>query len=112
MMTGVSPEPVLDVQDLSVTIRTPAGPLHAVRGVSFDVRRGQTVCLVGESGCGKSMTSLAIMDLLPPTAPRQANRLVFDNTDLARVSHAEINALRGNRMAMIFQQPTTALNPA
>jgi peptide/nickel transport system ATP-binding protein len=112
MMTGVSPEPVLDVQDLSVTIRTPAGPLHAVRGVSFDVRRGETVCLVGESGCGKSMTSLAIMDLLPANATRRAGRLAFAGTDLTRASRAEINALRGNRMAMIFQEPMTALNPA
>lgn len=105
-------EAVLEVEDLSVTIRTPAGPLHAVRGVSFDVRRGETVCLVGESGCGKSMTSLAIMDLLPTTAARTARRLAFAGADLARASRNEINALRGNRMAMIFQEPMTALNPA
>jgi peptide/nickel transport system ATP-binding protein len=105
-------EAVLEVKDLSVTIRTPAGPLHAVRDVSFDVRRGETVCLVGESGCGKSMTSLAIMSLLPSTATRQASRLVFAGTDLTRASRSEINALRGNRMAMIFQEPMTALNPA
>ena len=112
-MTATSArESVLDIEDLSVTIRTPGGPLHAVRGVSFDVRRGETVCLVGESGCGKSMTSLAIMDLLPSTATRRAQRLAFAGADLARASRAEINALRGNRMAMIFQEPMTALNPA
>ncbi len=103
---------VLEVEDLSVTIRTPAGPLHAVRGVSFEVRRGETVCLVGESGCGKSMTSLAVMGLLPETATRRARRLTFAGTDLARASGPEINALRGNRMAMVFQEPMTALNPA
>jgi len=112
MAAAPAPEAVLDVEDLSVTIRTPGGPLHAVRGVSFDVRRGETVCLVGESGCGKSMTSLAIMDLLPSTAGRQASRLVFTGIDLARAPRAEINELRGNRMAMIFQEPMTALNPA
>ena len=112
MTSAPESAPVLEVEDLSVTIRTAAGPLHAVRGVSFDVRRGETVCLVGESGCGKSMTSLAIMDLLPDTATRHTRRLAFAGTDLARAGGTEINALRGNRMAMIFQEPMTALNPA
>jgi len=112
MAAAQAQPPVLAVEGLSVTIRTPAGPLHAVRDASFDVHRGETVCLVGESGCGKSMTSLAIMDLLPSTAKRQARRLAFAGTDLARASRAEVNALRGNRMAMIFQEPMTALNPA
>ncbi|MCL4764675.1 MAG: ABC transporter ATP-binding protein [Hyphomicrobiaceae bacterium] len=112
MASAAASAAVLEVEDLSVTIRTPAGPLHAVRGVSFDVRRGETVCLVGESGCGKSMTSLAIMSLLPETATRRARRLAFAGADLAGATGAEINALRGNRMAMIFQEPMTALNPA
>lgn len=112
MATIQTSNTVLEVGGLSVTIRTPAGPLHAVRDISFDVRRGETVCLVGESGCGKSMTSLAIMGLLPSTATRTARRLVFNGTDLTRASRRDINALRGNRMAMIFQEPMTALNPA
>ncbi len=103
---------VLDVQGLTVDIATPRGPLHAVRDVSFQVRRGETLCLVGESGCGKSMTSLAIMGLLPKAATRRARRLTFLGEDLAAASDRRVNALRGSRMAMIFQEPMTALNPA
>jgi peptide/nickel transport system ATP-binding protein len=103
---------VLDVQGLDVDIRTPAGVLHAVRDVSFQVARGQTLCLVGESGCGKSITSLAIMGLLPATASRRSRALTFLGEDLSRASGKRINDLRGNKMAMIFQEPMTALNPA
>ncbi|GAB1579261.1 ABC transporter ATP-binding protein [Bordetella petrii] len=105
-------EIVLDVQDLRVDIDTPRGALHAVRGVSFQVRRGETLCLVGESGCGKSMTSLAIMGLLPRTARRSTGRLAVLGEDLSRAGRRRVNALRGNKMAMIFQEPMTALNPA
>ncbi len=103
---------VLDVQGLSVDIATPIGPLHAVREVSFQVRRGETLCIVGESGCGKSITSLAIMSLLPAAAKRSAGRLSLLGEDLLQASPWRINALRGDRMAMIFQEPMTALNPA
>jgi len=103
---------VLDVQHLSVDIATPAGPLHAVRDVSFQVRRGETLCIVGESGCGKSITSLALMSLLPRAATRRAGRLTLMGEDLAAASARRVNALRGDRMAMIFQEPMTALNPA
>ncbi|ODT37961.1 MAG: peptide ABC transporter substrate-binding protein [Lautropia sp. SCN 70-15] len=105
-------EVVLDVQRLSVDIATPRGTLHAVRDVSFQVRRGETLCIVGESGCGKSITSLAIMSLLPRAATRHAARLAFLGEDLSRAGARRINALRGNKMAMIFQEPMTALNPA
>lgn len=103
---------ILEVDRLNVDIATPRGTLHAVRDISFSVKRGETLCLVGESGCGKSMTSLAIMDLLPKAAKRNARRLVFASQDLSSASTRQINALRGNRMAMIFQEPMTALNPA
>ena len=103
---------ILEVDGLSVDISTPRGTLHAVRDISFSVKRGETLCLVGESGCGKSMTSLAIMDLLPKAAKRNARRLAFMGEDLSKASKRQINALRGNRMAMIFQEPMTALNPA
>jgi peptide/nickel transport system ATP-binding protein len=103
---------VLDVQGLSVDIATPRGALHAVRDVSFQVRRGETLCLVGESGCGKSMTSLAIMGLLPKAARRSARQLRFMGEDLAQAKPGRVNALRGDRMAMIPQEPMTALNPA
>ena len=107
-----SNETVLDVQGLHVDIRTAGGVLHAVRDVSFQVKRGETLCLVGESGCGKSMTSLAIMSLLPKIAQRSARRLTFLAEDLNLASKKRINDLRGNQMAMIFQEPMTALNPA
>ncbi len=105
-------ETVLDVQGLDVDIRTPAGVLHPVRDVSFRVARGQTLCLVGESGCGKSITSLAIMGLLPATASRRSRALNFLGEDLSRAGGKRINDLRGDKMAMIFQEPMTALNPA
>lgn len=105
-------EVVLDVQGLSVDIKSAGGALHAVRDVSFQVRRGETLCIVGESGCGKSMTSLSIMDLLPKVAQRSTRRLSFLGEDLGHASAKRINNLRGNSMAMIFQEPMTALNPA
>ncbi|QEK95959.1 ABC transporter ATP-binding protein [Achromobacter insolitus] len=105
-------EIVLDVDGLTVDIATPRGTLHAVRDVSFQVRRGETLCLVGESGCGKSMTSLAIMDLLPKAARRATRRLSVLGEDLSSARGRRVNALRGRKMAMIFQEPMTALNPA
>ena len=103
---------LLTVEQLTVDLSTPKGTLHAVRGISFAVNRGETLCIVGESGCGKSMTSLALMNLLPKVATRRAARLEFDGQNLATLPPAAMNALRGNRMAMIFQEPMTALNPA
>jgi len=111
-MSAADSEIVLNVQDLRVDIDTPRGPVHAVRGVSFEVRRGETLCLVGESGCGKSMTSLAVMGLLPRAARRSTTRLEVLGEDLSRAGRRRVNALRGNKMAMIFQEPMTALNPA
>jgi peptide/nickel transport system ATP-binding protein len=105
-------QPVLEVRNLDVDIATPRGPLRAVRNVSFDVKRGETLCIVGESGCGKSITSLALMSLLPSAARRRASRLSLLGEDLLAASPKRVNALRGNRMAMIFQEPMTALNPA
>jgi peptide/nickel transport system ATP-binding protein len=103
---------VLEVEGLDVDIRTPAGVLHPVRDVSIRVARGETLCLVGESGCGKSITSLAIMDLLPRKATRRARKLRFLGEDLGSATRRRVNDLRGDRMAMIFQEPMTALNPA
>jgi peptide/nickel transport system ATP-binding protein len=103
---------VLEVQGLDVDIRTPQGVVHPVRDVSFQVARGETLCLVGESGCGKSITSLAIMGLLPGRATRRTRTLQVLGEDLSRAGKKRINDLRGDRMAMIFQEPMTALNPA
>ena len=110
MMNGS--DPVLEVDGLDVDIRTERGVLHAVRDVSFNVARGETLCLVGESGCGKSITSLSIMGLLPRTATRRTRSLRFLGEDLGNASRKRINDLRGDRMAMVFQEPMTALNPA
>ncbi len=110
--TGTTGDLVLDVEGLSVDIATPQGPLHAVRNLSFQARRGETLCIVGESGCGKSMTSLAIMGLLPRAARRSARRLDFLGEDLFAAGGRRVNQLRGASMAMIFQEPMTALNPA
>ena len=106
------PENVLDIAGLTVDIATPRGTLHVVRDVSLHVKRGETLCIVGESGCGKSMTSLAIMGLLPKSAKRSSARFEFLGEELSQASKGHINDLRGNKMAMIFQEPMTALNPA
>ncbi|MGY6411669.1 MAG: ABC transporter ATP-binding protein [Alkalilacustris sp.] len=102
---------MLTVRNLTVDIPVPSGTLHAVRGIDFTVDRGETLCIVGESGSGKSLTSLALMGLLPPTARRSADRLTFAEHDLSRLSETRMSDLRGNRMAMIFQEPMTSLNP-
>lgn len=111
-MIMVNNDIVLDVQGMTVDIETPRGTLHVVRDISLQVKRGETLCIVGESGCGKSMTSLALMGLLPKTATRRSQTFEFLGEDLAKANKQRINDLRGNRMAMIFQEPMTALNPA
>jgi peptide/nickel transport system ATP-binding protein len=103
---------LLEVDNLRVDFALSDGVLHAVRGVSFSLERGETLAIVGESGSGKSMTSLALMNLLPKRAVRHADRLVFDGVDLAAAPEPRMRALRGNRLAMIFQEPMTSLNPS
>ena len=103
---------LLEAERLNVRIPLAAGMLHPVRDVSFSVKRGEMLCIVGESGCGKSLTSLAIMDLLPKHSRREAQRLLFDGIDLMRLRERAMADLRGNGMAMIFQEPMTSLNPA
>jgi peptide/nickel transport system ATP-binding protein len=103
---------LLEVERLEVRIPLATGMLHPVRQVSFSVARGEMLCIVGESGCGKSLTALSLMDLLPRRAERSAARLVFDGIDLLRLGERRMADLRGDRMAMIFQEPMTSLNPA
>jgi len=103
---------VLDVKNLRVDLPTPNGMLHAVRGIDFQVRSGELLCLVGESGCGKSMTSLALMALLPRKAVRSADHIRFSGIELQSLAEREMSLLRGARLAMIFQEPMTALNPS
>ena len=103
---------ILEVENLAVDIPLSAGMLHPVQRVSFAVDRGETLCIVGESGCGKSLTSLAIMDLLPSHARRTADRLALDGEDMLMAGERRMADIRGNRLAMIFQEPMTSLNPA
>jgi peptide/nickel transport system ATP-binding protein len=104
-------QPVLEVEGLGVDIAVPAGALHAVSDVSFSVGPGETLCIVGESGCGKTITSLALMRLLPPRAKLTARRMMLEGRDLASLSEREMAKLRGDRIGMIFQDPMTSLNP-
>ncbi len=99
---------VLAIEDLRVDF----GAQAAVRGISLTVQRGETHCLVGESGCGKSVSALAVMGLLPRSARLSAAHIEFADIDLRRLSERRLARLRGNRMAMIFQEPMTSLNPA
>jgi peptide/nickel transport system ATP-binding protein len=100
--------PLLRVRNLRIGF----GGLGAVRGADFDIMRGETHCLVGESGCGKSVTALAVMGLLPRNARRTADVMSFDGQDMRGMSERALSQLRGDRMAMIFQEPMTSLNPA
>jgi oligopeptide transport system ATP-binding protein len=103
---------LLDVRDLLVRFRTHDGLIHAVNGISFELARGERLGLVGESGCGKSVTNLAIIRLLPKPAGRiEGGRVLFDGTDLVTLDESEIREIRGRDIAMIFQDPMTSLNP-
>ncbi len=106
------PEPLLEVQDLVTAFDTDAGQVVAVDGVSFSVPRGRTLGLVGESGCGKSVTALSIIRLLPqPMGKILGGRILFDGEDLLQVPEERLHQIRGGRIGMIFQEPLTALNP-
>jgi len=101
---------LLEVQDLSITLHTHRGPVTAVHGVSFALERGGTLGLIGESGCGKSLTALALMGLLPDNA-QAGGSVRLHGQPLLGQSERQWSALRGNRVAMVFQEPMTALNP-
>ena len=103
---------LLEIEDLVVDLPVAAGTLHAVRGISLSIARGETLCLVGESGCGKSLTSLAVMGLLPKAARRRATRMTLGGEDILDATPGRLSDIRGQRMAMIFQEPMTSLNPA
>ena len=105
-------EQVLALDDLTVRFRLRRGQLTAVDGVSFNVHRGETFGLVGESGSGKSVTARAIMRLIPdPPGEIPRGRIVFEGRDVMELGDAEMRALRGRRIAMVFQEPMSALNP-
>ncbi|MCG8564032.1 MAG: ABC transporter ATP-binding protein [Desulfobacterales bacterium] len=102
---------LLEVKNLYVDLDLPAGVLHAVRDVSFTVEAGKTLSLVGESGCGKSMTAMAVMGLLPPSASFRARAVNFKGESLLGLSQNQLSRYRGGDMAMIFQEPMTSLDP-
>lgn len=105
-------KPLLTLQDLTAQLRTPQGVGNVVDGVSFAIQKGETLGLVGESGCGKSMTSLSLLRLVPEPAVRiTSGKIVFQGDDLLSLDDAAMRTIRGNRIAMIFQEPMTALNP-
>ena len=102
---------VLEVKDLVTTFRIDKKEYEVIRGISFDIEENETVCMVGESGCGKSVTTLAIMDLLPTNGRVVSGSIKLGGQELTAISPKERNALRGRQMGMIFQEPMTALNP-
>jgi oligopeptide/dipeptide ABC transporter ATP-binding protein len=104
-------QPVLEVRDLEVTFASERGVARVVDGVSFDLTPGRTLGLVGESGCGKSLTALALLGLVPPPGRIAGGSVRLDGRDLLFLPEAELDAVRGRRIAMIFQEPMTALNP-
>ena len=103
--------PLLEVRGLQTSFATRSGLVRAVTGVDFDVARGEVLGLVGESGCGKSVTSLSILRLIAKPGRIDAGSVRFDGTDLLTLPEKDLRAVRGDRIAMIFQQPTSSLNP-
>ncbi len=108
---GAAGQPLLQVSDLHVEIASRRGIVHAVDGISLEVPAGEAVGLVGESGSGKSMTLKAILGVLPPEAKVTAGSVVLNGTDLVQLSGSQLNKIRGPDIAMIFQEPMSALNP-
>ena len=109
---GGANAPLLEVQDLHVRFETSRGTVHAVDGISYTVNRGEVVAIVGESGCGKSVSSLAIMRLLAKNTARiPSGRILFEGRNLLALSEDDMRAVRGRDIAMIFQEPMTSLNP-
>jgi oligopeptide/dipeptide ABC transporter ATP-binding protein len=104
-------EALLSVEDLHVQFWTQRGTIHAVNGISFDIAPGETLGIVGESGCGKSVTSLAILGILPRAGKVVQGSATFDGRDLLQLSDRQLRRVRGKEIAMIFQDPMTSLNP-
>jgi len=104
-------DPLLDVRDLETQFQTGDGIVHAVNGISFTVMPGEAVGLVGESGCGKSMTALSIMGLVPKPGDVVAGQVLFEGRDLRKLTDEQLRRMRGNEIAMVFQDPMTSLNP-
>lgn len=102
---------LLKVNNLNITYQSDEGRVRAVRDVSFDIQKGESMGLVGESGCGKSSLSLAIMKLLPPQGKITSGEILFNGMNIVQLGHHQMRKIRGDRMSMIFQDPMTSLNP-
>jgi len=102
---------LLDIAGLSTSFTTPSGVIKAVDNVSLSLRKGRVLGLVGESGCGKTMTALSILNLVPPPGKITAGKIFFEDRDLLTLSDEEMRKIRGARISMVFQEPMTALNP-
>lgn len=103
-------EPLLSVHQLKAHFQSEDGLVKAVDGINFDVYQGETVCIVGESGCGKSVTAMSIMGLLPDTS-KVEGEINLAGKDLTKLSKGNMRRIRGNELSMIFQEPMTSLNP-
>ena len=104
-------EKILQVENLKTFFRTESGTVKAVNDVSFSIEKGKTLGIVGESGCGKSMTSLSIMGLIEPPGRIEGGKIIFEGEDLLEKDETAMRSIRGKRIAMIFQEPMTSLNP-
>ena len=105
-------EPILRINDLETRFYTPEGVVHAVNGVSIDLQEGETIGVVGESGCGKSVTMMSALRLIPnPPGKVEAGQAWFEGKDLLKIPDREIRDIRGAKIAMIFQDPISCLNP-
>src|SRR5689334_8011192 len=110
-MARTDQKPLLEVRNLKTYFHTEDGTVRAVDGVNFEVYPGEVLGIVGESGCGKSVTSLSIMRLVAPPGKITDGEILFDDRNLIDLTEEEMTKIRGNRISMIFQQPQTALNP-
>jgi len=104
-------EPILKIDDLHVRFRMDFGEVQAVRGVSFSIFKGEVYGMVGESGCGKSVISLSILRMVPPPGEITAGSIIFDGEEILGLSDTRMSTIRGKRISMVFQDPTTSLNP-
>ena len=111
-MTAENGKTILEIKNLEVAFHTPEGTIHAVNGVSYDIEEGEVVAIVGESGCGKSVSMMSILGLIPiPPGEIVSGSAIYRGRDLLKLPERELERIRGNEIAMIFQDPMTSLNP-
>ena len=110
-MENDSKKPILSINNLKVSFKTDEGLVHAVRGVSFDLYKGETLCIVGESGSGKSVTSKTVMGILSANAVIEDGSVIYEGEDLTKIDESEFHRIRGHKIGMVFQDPLSSLNP-